>query len=133
MDKFPSKVQERMNVFEPKSPPRTAEYRTYLVLDCGKAILCKRCGRISYNQGDVINRWCAYCEVSHDDLHPFGRRQWVEYPDPSSLRVVVCEECGYQTGFRFTHWKEIMKLGIDLKCLGCGTDITQEVKKLGTL
>lgn len=34
----------------------------YELLDGGRAILCVHCGKVSYNAGDVANRYCAACK-----------------------------------------------------------------------
>ena len=32
----------------------------------GRSITCQRCGRTSYNAGDVENRYCGFCHVFHE-------------------------------------------------------------------
>jgi len=50
---------------------------TYEILDDGKAIRCLRCGCISYNSNDVQQRYCGKCKVSHDDIWPPARLDWL--------------------------------------------------------
>jgi ribosomal protein L37E len=51
---------------------------SFELLEEGKAIKCRRCGKISHNPGDVLNHYCAHCHVSHDDIWPPARKAWVE-------------------------------------------------------
>jgi hypothetical protein len=36
--------------------------------DGDKCIQCMRCGRISYNAGDISNKYCAGCKAFHEDM-----------------------------------------------------------------
>jgi len=40
---------------------------SYSILDNSAAILCLRCGAISYNKHDVAHAYCAQCHSFHDD------------------------------------------------------------------
>ena len=48
-----------------KTPRRV---RTYDIYEDGgiKVIKCLQCGKSSYNQGDVKNRYCAHCGMFHE-------------------------------------------------------------------
>ena len=41
---------------------------TYVISDDGEAIQCLICGSISYNPGDIKNRYCGHCHEFHDEL-----------------------------------------------------------------
>lgn len=43
----------------------------------GKSIKCKRCKRVSYNQGDIEHHYCAHCKMFHDDIWPPAREWWI--------------------------------------------------------
>jgi hypothetical protein len=41
--------------------------KTYIIVRAGKAITCLLCGLTSHNPNDVINRYCGYCHIFHED------------------------------------------------------------------
>jgi ribosomal protein S27AE len=40
-----------------------------LAAPVARSITCPRCGRTSYNAGDIVNRYCGYCHAFHDELY----------------------------------------------------------------
>lgn len=64
--------------------PEQPEVKTYdIYFDADKwkqGIKCRRCRRVSYNAGDVQNRYCARCHVFHDDIWPPARFAWLQIP-----------------------------------------------------
>jgi quercetin dioxygenase-like cupin family protein len=34
---------------------------------CGQSITCHHCGKTSYNQNDIAQRYCGWCNVFHED------------------------------------------------------------------
>jgi len=53
------------------------EIKTYTISADGKSITCLRCKLTSHNLNDVTYRYCASCNVSHDDLWPPACRWWL--------------------------------------------------------
>ena len=59
---------EKVAVIYPKE-----EKKGYTIFDTNldggdtKSIRCHRCGRTSYNQNDVKNRYCGFCHVFHEE------------------------------------------------------------------
>ncbi len=47
---------------------KTIEYGGGFTVNAdGRAIMCLRCGRTSYSQGDIENHYCGHCKIFHDD------------------------------------------------------------------
>jgi hypothetical protein len=46
---------------------KTLDYSPYTIAEDGCSITCHRCGRTSYNAGDVENHYCGACKIFHDD------------------------------------------------------------------
>lgn len=46
--------------------------------DGSKAIVCKGCGRASFNPNDVELHYCGFCHVFHDDIWPPSRQWWID-------------------------------------------------------
>jgi hypothetical protein len=89
---------------------------TYVIAPDGKSITCKRCGRTSYNSGDVEQRWCEYCHVSHDDIWPPSRLWWINYD--GELMFILCK-CGYRLGIRKRDAREAAVIQALWKKVGC--------------
>jgi hypothetical protein len=49
---------------------------TFALSADGKSITCIRCGRTSFNAGDVEHRYCGHCQMFHDDIWPPAREWW---------------------------------------------------------
>jgi hypothetical protein len=58
---------------------------TFEIIDHGRAIRCRLCGRTSFHLVDVSQRYCGACNLFHDDLAHAGMRyarQRVPYAVP---------------------------------------------------
>lgn len=38
----------------------------YLIVDCGRGIMCLGCGLVSHSPSDVEQRYCGNCKVFHE-------------------------------------------------------------------
>jgi ribosomal protein S27AE len=47
------------------SDPRFIPYEVPTGADTIPSITCPRCGRTSFNRGDIRNRYCGYCHAFH--------------------------------------------------------------------
>ncbi len=49
------------------------------------SITCRRCAKTSYNLGDVAHKYCAHCNVFHEQIPADYRRTWINgHPRPLS-------------------------------------------------
>jgi hypothetical protein len=108
---------------------------TFTISEDGKSITCKRCNRTSYSRGDIENRWCAYCQVSHDDLWPPARLWWIETLEPDMVGLHC--SCGWKLGLKRKDLEEFKHIALGerfgrghFQCPKCKKDLVNEVKEL---
>jgi len=57
------------------------ELSTYELLHGGRAIRCKRCGRVSFHWKDIAYAFCGCCQVFHEDIPQELRQWWLDHPE----------------------------------------------------
>ena len=55
---------------------------TYEIVDDGLGIKCLKCGKTSYDLGDLYNLWCGSCKRFHEDMAAEDKPEKPEPPKP---------------------------------------------------